>query len=306
MKLKVSRKGFLALTGNLSNADSSERHFIAKNTRHPFDILKLALDGFYRAQKELIDSEKIHAIDPDRRKSKAISDYFLELDRFYDASLLVMKAMSPASDYDNQNVEVWLKKERSGEYTRYKDSVSASHKIIRKIANKLKHDSIELRYIHIVSHNDKTINGFYFSQIVGENSLVGPDTDIHKDYKGTKTAMSYNYSIMYGIGFISLCMASLNKIIFSNSNVEESTHGIESVFSAIMNCSEIKMDFFPNEYSQPTSVVTKSGDFVTVEFPKRIRASKHVDRIRDSKPLFLFNQRTSTANDQYPYYHLIS
>lgn len=158
--------------------------------------------------------------DSDQYKDKAIFNYVLELDSFYERLLLIIKCLTPLGKEDNNDVTKWLKDNNNYQYTQFKDATAKSHNLIRKAANGIKHDTSAVDYLTINNHDDIEIKGFYFSNIVGEDELIGPAPEIQETYKGSSTAFSYDYFIRYTGGFVASCIYHLNNILFKGKKYE--------------------------------------------------------------------------------------
>ncbi|MBQ4858096.1 hypothetical protein [Pseudoalteromonas sp. MMG007] len=300
MELRVSQKSGLKLYNNLLEIKSTyhEQHKI----RHPADTFKMSIEKLNVALGQFIERKKSHALD--EFKEKAICNYICELDSFYDRLLLVMKGLTEPSEIDNRNADIWLKDNTSKFYTQFKDSTSKSHKMIRDMANVIKHDTHTICYLTVTDHKGRQVEGFYFSNIIGKNDLQGPCPKIHEEYLGASTAISYDFFLRYSLGFVSLCIFHLNRIFFKGSKPERvNFQPILDFFNSQIN---VGNSILPNEYSKPTGLISKDKLSFVVKFPHKEPKNADVDKIHGVQPFFKINQRTGSSHAKFPYMQLLS
>lgn len=289
------------LYSNLCAISSETGFHIAHYVKHPADILRLQFDKLNVALDDLLKS--IEKNNFDSSKDTAICNYILALDTFYDNLLLIIKAISPVAEYDNSDAALWLKANKSVIYNEFLDSTSKAHKFIRKLSNKVKHDAVDVCYMNIADYQGVTVEGFYLSNAVGKRDLTGPDPAVHKMYKGSSTAISYNFFLLYSAGFVALTLFHLNRLIFlrqkANSVAASSLH---SYFARFEN---VNHRFFPNEYGEEFGKVSVEEDVLSVKYPFKIKHDKTYDAINGIFPTFKINQRTNSANTLSPYFKLL-
>lgn len=304
MELSISSNGGIKLYNNLLNISESEPHYLKHQMKHPADILTSAVDKISRAYSIFIASMDDHEIDIDKKKEKSIFDYALALDSFYDQLLLVIKSLSPTGKNDNKDVTIWLRENNPESYNKFKDGTSKAHSQIRKISNKIKHDSIEVNYITITNHKAKEIKGFYFSSIIGANELRGPDLDIHVDYKDSKTAFSYDYFIRHTAGYVATCLYHLNKIFFAGK--KSKPNEFKALYNFFNDCSSAGNSLFPNEHKLDLASINIEPNSIKIKYPTKEKKEQHGDYLMNIQPLFKFNQRTNSSNENIPYFRLKS
>ncbi len=304
---RVTGEGSFPLYNHLFSLGESDLGHVM---RHPADTLLIKIGNVERTLNLLalnipnsIDDEDNPNFD--NEMSKIVFDYVIALDELYDAVLIIMKSISPKSDSENKDANLWLMKNQREQLTRFKGSVDRYHKLIRNIANKIKHDVLDLTCLRIKNSKGEIVYGFYFSNIIGGEDLSGPDPEIHKEYKGSSTAFSYNFFVRYTIGYVTYCMRVVNDIWFAGKpeKVERSMPGILSIINKLNQVSD---SFFPDEYLNYVSKLIEDNGKLCVEFPSKAPYDRaNVDKIKSVLTSLKFNQRTGKAHDKFPYHKLI-
>lgn len=301
MDLTVSSKNGVKLYSNLININCcnySSQHRI----KHPADIFRVSIEKLDSALDDLILMRGSHNFD--EYKEKSICNYILELDAFYDRILLIMKGLSPPAKEDNKDAAKWLKINNPEKYTQFKDSTSKSHNLIRRVANGIKHDTLAVEYLTLTNHKNHKVEGFYFSNIVGDDGLIGPASDIHDLYKGSSTAFSNDYFIRFTAGFVASCIFHLNKIFFKGIEVKPTKFDIlYSYFSKKKLAGAL---LFPNEYLSSMASFKSSANSIVIKYPFKEKRDGNTDKIIAVKPSLKFNPRTGGTKNQFPYFKLLS
>jgi len=300
MELRVSPKNGVKLYSNLMNTEDeySSEHKI----KHPADIFRVSIEKLDSAFDDLLLMKESHASDP--RKEKAIFNYILELDAFYDRLLLIMKGMTAPSQEDNKDVTKWLTNNNANQYNQFKDATAKPHNIIRKAANGIKHDTLAVEYLTVNNHKNIQVEGFYFSNIVGDDELIGPEPEIHKSYKDSSTAFSNDYFIRYTAGFVASCIFHLNHILFKGCKNKPSKFDVlHSYFTKKQVSGQL---LFPNEYNSDVASFKEDSNSIIIKYPSKEKRDVNVDLIASVRPFFRINQRTSRSNNQMPYFKLLS
>lgn len=302
MELTIKTNSGLRLYSNLLNLDNDNPHYLNHKMKHPADILHSAAEKITRALTKFTTSIPLHELDTDSEKEKSIFDYVLALDHFYDQLLLIIKALSKASEKNNKDVTIWLKENNPEAYGKFKDATTKPHNIIRKIANKIKHDTVEVSYLTVGDHKGREIKGFYFSTIVGPDELCGPDPEIHLEYKGGATAFSYDYFQRYTAGYVATCLYHLNKIFFSGKNQKQIENEVLcDYFSKKSTSGKL---ILPNEYQLDLAFISLEQNTIKIKYPAKEEKDVNSDKITSISPLFKINKRTRSSRNQYPYYQL--
>jgi len=300
MELRVSRESGLKLYSKLAGLGTKyhEDHVI----RHPADILKSSVEKLCASLNELLATRNSHGFD--KNKEKAICDHVLELDSFYDRLFLVMKGLSPTGNRDNKDATLWLKENNHEAYTRFKDSTTKAHAMIRKISNGIKHDSLSVEYLTVVDYKNRRVDGFYFAKTVDKEELQGPCQDIHQEYKGSSTAISYDYFIRQSAGFVATCLFHLDRIFVDKIK----TPGIsfDSLYQFFDKQKSVGNLIFPNEYNCELAEFRVENISIVIKFPSKEKRNKETDMIVSVQPLFKINGRTNSSNNQCPYFKLLS
>ncbi|MYM80792.1 MULTISPECIES: hypothetical protein [Duganella] len=289
------------LYSNLCAISSETGFHIAHNIKHPADILRLQFDKLNAALNEFLKSIEKNPFD--KSKDAAICSYILSLDTFYDNLLLIIKAISPVAENDNSDVNIWLKSNKSVIYGEFLDSTSKAHAFVRKLSNKVKHDAVDVNYIQLSDHQGVAVEGFYLSNAVGERDLTGPDPAVHKSYKGSSTAISYNFFTLYSFGFVALTLFHLNRLIFS----KQKAHSVAApnLHSYFVRGANVHHRFFPNEYGEEFGMISDKKNVLSIKYPFKIKADKAYDAINGIRPTFKANQRTNSAHVEWPYFKLL-
>lgn len=300
MELRISRESGLKLYSKLTELETKyhEEHLI----KHPADVLEASIQKLCFSLDKMLSTRNSHGFDDN--KGKAICDHFLEVDSFYDRLFLIMKGLSPVSANDNDDAIIWLKNNNHDVYSQFKDSTAKAHRIIRKISNGIKHDSLSVEYLTLTDHKNRKIDGFYFAKTVGENELQGPCKEIHEDYKGSSSAISYDYFIRYTAGFVALCLFHLDKLFFNKT--KNSKVKFLSLYHFFEKQKDVGDLIFPNEYGCELAEFRIENHSVIVKFPSRIKKNIETDKILGVQPLFRFNRRTNSSHNQWPYFKLLS
>ncbi len=270
--------------------------------RHPADILRQQFDQLISAQSLFRQSIEKNGFD--ESKGRDITHYILTLDSFFDNLVLIIKSITPPDDTPNSDATKWLRANKSTAYFGLLDSTKKAHNLIRKLANKIKHDAVELHYIEIADYQGSNVKGFYFSNIVNGKGLSGPDVDLHERYRDSSTAISYNYFMLYSAGFIAICLFHLNKLLFTKQLAEgKAMSNIYNFFSAT---EKVEPRFFPNEYGSDIVEISEHKDTLIAKFPRKIKANREYDNIQGITPQFKMNQRTNSSSAEFPYLRLLN
>lgn len=302
MELRISRVHGLALYNNLYAVSDENGHHVQHQMRHPADILRQQFDQLVASQR--LFKQSITKNGFDESKGREINGYILALDSFFDNMLLIVKSVLAPNDSPNKDASKWLKAAKSDAYFGLLDSTTKTHGFIRKLANKIKHDAVEINYIEIEDYEGSTVDGFYFSNIVNNQGLSGPDTELYERYRGSSTATSYNYFMLYSTGFIASCVFNLNKLIFNKQMAEG--QNVDNIYSFFSEASNVEPRFFPNEYGLDIVEISEHKDTMIAKFPRRVKAKKEYDNIRGISPQFKMNQRTNSSSAEFPYFNLLN
>lgn len=300
MELRVSRESGLKLYSKLAALETKyhEDHVI----RHPADILKSSVEKLCTSLDELITTRKSNGLD--KNKEKAICDHVLELDSFYDRLYLIMKGLSPTGDSDNKDATLWLKENNNEAYVRFKGSTAKAHAMIRKMSNGIKHDSLSIEYLTVVDYRNRKVDSFYFAKTVGQEELQGPCQDIHQEYKGSSTAISYDYFIRLSAGFVATCLFHLDKIFLNK--MKAAGVRFDSLYQFFYKQKDVGDLILPNEYNAEMAEFKVENISIVIKFPSKEKSNKDTDKIVNIQPFFKINGRTNSSNNQWPYFKLLT
>lgn len=269
---------------------------------HPADILR---DKIAKITRSL---EKIQATVNDdsliSEKNDHTKEYILNIDSLHDSFFLIIKSLTPKNGEDNKDAQQWLKRVKPNSYISFNGSTSQRHELIRKMANKLKHDHTEVRPYVMHNHNNKEVRGFYINSVISRDGLNAPDTEIHKKYGKSYTAFSYNHFILYSIGVIFHHLTKLNDALFKTKKCSEINHDF---YTLLQKSANIEHQFFPDEYSRAFLSVKKSENIYLINSLYRYNKKKNedVDKIYGYSHQLFNNQRTQCARAIIPYLPLL-
>lgn len=305
--IKVFKNGGISLHTNLSNLQETD---IKHQIRRPIEIFDIKMKKITAALKDLdkeLESNKNETIfDHDGTLEKRIFDYVQAIDELYDTSFLIMKAVNETISKDNSNAILWCKENCKDKYSGFKGAVDRYHDIIRKISNKIKHDSLKIDFLTLMDNKDNPIHGFYFSNIIGEKNLNGADLEIHAEYKGSSTAFSFNHFIKYTVGFVFYLLDKLNAILFKGEKIKNNDYlDCSESLSLISVSKKYKPFFFPDEFSKYVMYVEENKNSFSIIFPyiQNISIGFSIKSIRPSFRLTNIGG-VSICRNKFPYLNL--
>lgn len=265
---------------------------------HPADILNEKLKSLSQKLKLMLNHENDGSGDD---KATSISNYILDVDRFYDSLFLIIKCLTMPQGEENKDVIIWLRSIKSQIYNDFVGPTDQKHKLFRDISNKIKHDHVGISFVAIENQKNVTINGFYILSTVGDEDQRGPDPNIHEQYHGIQTAFSYNHFILNSIGCIFYYLYHLNKLLFKKQsktkNKQDHAYEIASI------CKNISHDFFPDEYRKPYSLIKEEKDGkILLTHPYRYKGNKKDFGELKVSAYIEVNERTNKARKILPYF----
>lgn len=298
MNLHISTIKGLKLYNNLSSIEDSNSFYIEHEMRHPRKTLENKISALSVSLDNLLAKMSSHNFDPE--KHEAISNYLQNINHLYDGLLLIMKATTKPnpSNKNETDIKKWLSENNHKAYTSFKDSTVSHHNFIRKASNLIKHDDVKIDYLYLKNHKGKKVEGFYLSKIVDNKQLSGSISDIHKEYKGSPTAFSFNHFLLRTMGVIALLFYQLNRIIFSKKSSEPQNG--KMFLELFRKVSNLKEEFFPDEYGIAYAKLIGMENSVTLSYPHRYKRKEKFDNITSVHPTFEFSQPV-----QFPYFKLL-
>ena len=305
--IKVMNNGGIALHTHLNQISKGD---LKHQMRHPAETFDLKINRLLSALKDLDQKvqtrvEKNISFDNDESMAKALFTYVQAVDELYDASFLIMKSLSDAVTSENKDAIKWCQNNCKQPYSEFKGAVDRYHKLIRTISNKVKHDSLMVDFVSLVTNRNVKISGFYFSNVIGDNNLNGADVDIHQEYNGSSTAFSYNFFINYTLGFTFYIIDKLNGVLFKGKRLKNDEYigwpagsGLLDVFQ------KYNKDFFPDEYKQYCMNLNKNKNSMDVTFPYKANPiiGYRIDRVQ---PSFRISQSDREFMNKFPYHTLM-
>lgn len=305
MQLNIKKNQSIKLLNNLHNLTEEQSHYKKHRIRFPADLLNEKIKKVDLSLTELLSKIDIYEGFDNGEFEKTIFDYVKYLDDLNDSLLQIMKALTPfKNDYkDIKDVDKWLKEYNSKQYTMFKDATFADNDFIRISSNNIKHGNVRITTLELVNHKDKKVRGFYFSDILDEYELFGPKPEIHKHYKNTITAFSFNHFLLRTAGVVALNFYWLNKIIFGKEKAKINNGYNCSIHSFFSKFKDIDEEFFPDEYSVKYAKIVQNQSHITIMYQIYLKNEKF-DDIKVIRPTLKFN-RNQKSNEKIPYFSLL-
>lgn len=302
MQLNIKDGQSINLINNLYSLPDEDSYYKKYKIRFPVDLINDKMKKVNLSLDELLSIKDNMEYD-DGKNEKIIFDYIKYLDDLNDSLLLTIKALTPYPNNhtDIKEVDKWLKQYSADNYTKFKDATFSDNEFIRVSSNSIKHDDVRITSMSLKNHNNKKVYGFYISDILDENQLSGPKPEIHKTYKNTTTAFSFNHFLLRTAGVVALNFYWLNKITFNKiKSKPHNDNTISSFFKKLMN---INHEFFPDEYNTKYAKIVKNEKHITIMYQKFI-GNNNFDMIYDIGWSLKFNGRENNSKENLPYLSL--
>lgn len=305
MQLNIKQNQNITLLNNLYNLSEEQSHYKKHKIRLPADLLNERIKKVDLSLTELLSKIHIHEGFDNGEFEKIIFDYVKYLDDLNDSLLQIMKALTPfKNDYkDIKDVDKWLKEYNPEKFTMFKDATFADNDFIRISSNNIKHGNVRITTLELSNHKDKKVKGFYFSDILDEDELSGPKPEIHKHYKNTITAFSFNHFLLRTAGVVALNFYWLNKIIFKKEKAKINNSYNYNIYSFFSKFKDIEEEFFPDEYSVKYAKIVQNESHLTIMYQKYLKNEKF-DDIKAINSTFMFNSNKK-SNEKVPYLSLL-
>ena len=304
MQLNIKKNQSIKLLNNLHNLTEEKSYYKKHRIRFPADLLNEKIKKVNLSLTELLSKIDIYEGFDNGEFEKTIFDYVKYLDDLNDSLLQIMKALTPfKNDYEDiKDVDKWLKEYNSEKYTMFKDATFADNDFIRISSNNIKHGNVRITTLELVNHKYKKVRGFYFSDILDENELFGPKPEIHKHYKNTMTAFSFNHFLLRTAGVVALNFYWLNKIIFKKEKAKINNDHNCIMHSFFSKFKDIEEEFFPDEYRVKYAKIVQNHTHITIMYQRYLKNEKF-DDIKSIMPTFKFNGNKK-SNEKIPYLSL--
>lgn len=263
--------------------------------QHPADILRSQISNFYECVKKFNNTDD---------KIQGVKNIFFALDSFYDNCFNILKTFFSNDDRINEKVSYkWFEKNNIKNGKKFYELTNTHHKLFSDCVNLLKHDDPSLEQISLKNEmkDNYLIDGFYFS-VLEKTGKRCPHPEIHKLFRGKKTAFSYNFIIKKMIFHLFYYETRLLQVI-PKYEVESNLDNRIDIYKELLDiANSISNEFFPNEYYLPSGFLEQNQNSYILNFPKTYAkfASKKYSYILSTE--IKINQRTHQANGCLPYF----
>lgn len=274
---------------------------------HPADLLSEKLAEVVDLYVRLADNVRGSEVSAERADlTKAL---VLSVNEFYDQLFLIIKCLTPPDPAAGQRQTDVLKQLRDSNapaFSKFYAPTKGEHKLIRDIANVLKHQPSSIVLLQLVNHRGVAVQGFIVQVVIGPDDLRGPSRAIHPMYRmKVNTGISFNHFLLNVLGRIFSYMERLDAALFT-VNSPEADCRLTNLDRLIASAQAIEHEFFPDEYHRPFARLMTIRETKVVTFPARYRLSRNEnpDRIQSVNIPGVFNQRTSRSHQMLPYLQL--
>lgn len=305
----------MGLTAKLLQIRETKQH--QKIQALPIDIYIKNIIKVEQSLQALVEhTDKI----PEHSKdlNHPIKTYVQALATLYDNIFRILKySQELGTKKDNPNSISWIQRYGSIANKKFYEDTKIQQKLINKIDNKIKHDVVEIiefklqrTYLDRVTKikSLENIEGFYINAAIGEKDLWGPDPDIHPNLDNiTATAISYNFFILSTCYSLIHWLKTLSSILNKkNKDSEKSVNS--SLTNILMMASQIKEEFFLDEYKKAYANILSIDDKYQITYPYQFKRNlKNRVYLGDSLLATInTNPRTGLANQKLPYMNLDS
>ena len=160
------------------------------NLKHPIAIYNVSSSEALTSLENFINVYK---------SKKNESNYFDQLDSFHknmldsinnfiEINYKIFLCLFKPSEC-NLNKKFYYQKLNDSNVIKFTESIREMRLRFSKINNKVKHDSNRYHHITLKSNLGESIG--YFIEEINENQAIRPDREIHKDFNGCATGISY-------------------------------------------------------------------------------------------------------------------
>jgi hypothetical protein len=251
------------IIGYLASIKEYEYSYKYYNYRHPGGIFNIAtsyvVTDFIELLKELENHQKNYSEDNSCDLGRKFWILVHDLAKFYDSCAeIIIGCSKQHKPLPKVFLWKWLKTNGYAAGDEIFKKTKDEFEIVRKINNKLKHTSNSIRLVSFFN-NKSAIMGFYIEAFDDQGS-VGPDEEIHPQYNGQNTAISYNFilrNLYYNIYNISNVLKEVlvnhfNKLYNINLsfNSEYSKSNTKHWDELRERMSRLPNMYFPNEFNK--------------------------------------------------------
>lgn len=293
----------------LNSLPDNKLFYSQHNSRHPIAEYNVSLKRINSAIRDLIDDLYLKKWDY-RRIDLAYIEMLESIIAFIEVGYKIMKLLYPKSK-GNDKIKFsdkWLEEINYNAINSYKFKISEYRKNTAIIVNEIKHNNGTCTYVNA---NTKygVVLGFYLDSL-DENGTLSPKREIHKDFNGVKTAISYSKEILSQIAnivFISNEIANTINRLYQEEHgyplhINEVNEEDSNMYELIEVSQKVKMLFLPNEYNSYLPEIKIFNDQIKI---KRPSTSKYYNNLLQPSSYKIGIQYTSdgvTKSFTLPYF----
>lgn len=195
---------------------------------------------------------------------------------FIDDTYHILKCFYPANSVkkDIRFADKWMESAEKKLTIDYKNKLKEYRDILATIVNKVKHNHARLNPILFKTELGQ-IEGYYVEG-VDSNGSLGPDREIHKQFRNQETAFSLNRDLKFHlVHFYFIChhlKVLINRIIKDKHNLQIDTNNVafensEGYFDIVKMVKALPNLFFPDEIYKPQPEILINENEVEIIFP---------------------------------------
>ena len=207
-------------------------------------------------------------------------DFLDSLIAFIDDTYHIIKTLFPSKSVEKSIIfaDKWIKKADYSLYTSYKTQVNKYRDNLAPIVNKIKHNHARMR---LISFKTNLGNSFgYFIESIDYNSVIIPDPEIHKTFRGMHTGISFNRDLKFNVaGFFYICEI-LQQTLYdfiknkygisiplrNESGADNNDIKAEKLADQLVAISDL---YFPDEYQKFESKIILENNFLSISYPNQ-------------------------------------
>ncbi|MDF1999478.1 hypothetical protein [Peribacillus frigoritolerans] len=270
-KKKGINEDIKKLQGKLPSLENEEKQFVEKRIEELKGQLKQISQQQATEDKKTLDSVK---------------ELLDSLMSFIDDTYHILKCFFPANSVtkDIRFADKWMEKVEKRLIIDYKNKLKEYRDILAPIVNKIKHNHARLNRISLKTELGQ-IEGYYVEGVDSKGSL-GPDREIHKQFRNQETAFSLNRDLKFHlVNFYFIChhlKVLINRIIKDKHNLQIDTNNVtfknsEENFDIIKMVNALPNLFFPDEINKSQPEILIKENEVEVIFPSKTSLLLYTD-----------------------------
>jgi len=234
----------------------------------PLEIYSASINKVFQGFENILKEIENKRIDL-KSLDLAHEDLLDSILEFIDDGYLIMKCFNPKSFETGD-----IKKIDDSLLEKYKQDIFPYIRKITLINKKVKVSQAKYCHVEALSSHGKVMG--YYIEGATEDGVIQPDKEIHKEWTGMKTAISYNKDIrdqLANVYFIAHHMANtVRKIVLKNHKVNfniktclyDDNKSIEAIFKRV---NSLKTLFLPDEYNDDLTQISIGVDGIQIRRP---------------------------------------